>query len=132
MLPGGIRPVERSLALAPVETGEVSAGSNRPDHAVGIDVETTRRESLNRRLRIVPRQFINFRQRGGRWFRAGVQAHTAAWKAEDRTPDGSIGRAHGNAIKRTRNPLVLLGIHRLIPLHIVGALAVSVGAAKQL
>src|SRR5216684_824394 len=100
MLPGSIRPIERSLALAPVETGEVSAGSNRPDHAVSIDVETARRESLNRRLRIVPWQFINFRQRSRRRIRARVQAHDAARKSEDRTPDGAIGRAHGNAVKR--------------------------------
>src|SRR5258706_115909 len=100
MLPRRIRSIEGSLAFAPVETGEVSAGRNGPHHAVGIDIETTRRKSLNRRLRIVPRQFINFRQRGSRWIRAGIQAYDASRKAEDRTPDGAIGRAHGNDVKR--------------------------------
>ena len=62
MLPRRRRPVERSLALAPVEAGEMSAREDRPDYAVAIDVEPARRESLHWRLRVVPGQLVDFSQ----------------------------------------------------------------------
>src|SRR6185437_3725406 len=71
------RPVDH-FALAPVETGEMPARENRPDHSVPADVEAARRES--RRLGIVPWQFVDFRQ--SRLLRTGpgIQTHDATGK----------------------------------------------------
>src|SRR5207237_8954703 len=50
VLARGARAVERSLALAPVETREMSARERRPDDAFAIDVHAARGIAGERRL----------------------------------------------------------------------------------
>src|SRR4029453_11384192 len=45
VLARGARPVERTLALAPIEAGEMAARQRGPVDAVSIDVAAARRES---------------------------------------------------------------------------------------
>ena len=42
VLAGGVRAVQRSLALAPIEAGVVAAGQHGPEDAVGVDVHAAR------------------------------------------------------------------------------------------
>src|SRR3989441_9712730 len=57
--------IQGSLALAPVEAGQMSAASQRgPDDAVPIDVDPPRGKSVDGRLRVIERGLVIFRQRG--------------------------------------------------------------------
>src|SRR5438477_443365 len=104
---------------------------DRPDDAVGVNVEASRREALDAGLRVVPRQLVPFRQSGSGRVRARVQPDDGAGEAEHRAPDGAVGGTHGNAIKGGRYAFVLRRIDRLIGLHIIVALAVAVGIENQ-
>ena len=84
-LPGNadpsLGPVQRPLALAPVEAREMTARQRRPDDAVAVDVHAARQTARGRRL-------IDLRGRGGRRVRSGIQPLHGARKAEHGSPDG--------------------------------------------
>ena len=76
------RAVQGSLALAPVEAGQMSAARQRgPDDAVPIDVDSPRGKSVDGRLRVVERGLVDFRQRGLRRVRAQNGPNDGAWGA---------------------------------------------------
>ena len=90
VLAGRRRPVQRPLALAAIEAGQVAARERRPDDAVAIDVHAARREARVRR--IVERRLVDFGERGLRRIRPGIEPDDGAGKPEHRCPR-SIRRA---------------------------------------
>src|SRR5215470_3316846 len=123
--------IERSLALAAIETREVAAGERRPNDTIARDIQSAWRESLNRRFRIVPRQLVHFSERGLGGIRSGSDSDDRTGETEDRSPNGAIGRTHSHAIERTRDPLVLRRIDRLIRLDVCVAFTVAVGIQNE-
>ena len=126
MLPRGRRPVEGTLALASIEARQVSARQHGPDHVVAVHVHAARSKSLPARLRVVPRDLVDFRERGCRRIRSGHQTNQRARHAEDGTPDRSVDRTRRHAVERRVDSFVLRRIDRLIGLDVGVALAVAV------
>src|SRR5262249_10321109 len=56
--------VQRTLALASIEAGEVAAGQGRPDNAITINVHTPESVAGVRHAWIVPRNRVDLRERG--------------------------------------------------------------------
>src|SRR5258706_183679 len=75
LLPGRLRPIQRALAFTAIETRQMSARDHGPHHAVAIDVQAARPEALHCRLGVVPREFIDLRERRLRRMRARIQPH---------------------------------------------------------
>src|SRR5271154_6705341 len=86
LAPCGLRPVERTFALLPVEACQVSTRHRHPDDAVAIDVHSPRRKAPHRGPRVVPWRFIVFRQGCLGRVRSRVETHNPARKTEYRTP----------------------------------------------
>src|SRR5437773_12150004 len=122
MLPCRSWPVERALALAPVEACQMPTGNHRPHNAISIDVKPARRESVNRRIWIVPWQFVYFCKSSCRRIRSWVQSDNGAWKTQHGSPDRSIRWADGHTVESGIDPLVFGRINGLIRLHILIAL----------
>ena len=99
MLAGGCRAVERALALAAVEAGQMSAAQRDPGDVVAVDIHAARRIAPHRRFRIVPRNLVVFGEGGFGRIRARIQPHDPAGEAEHAAPDHSIG-AHGDRVER--------------------------------
>ena len=126
MLAGRFRPVQRPLALAPVEAAEVPARERHPVDAVAIDVAAARPVAGKRRL-------VHFGERGLRRVRARIDPHDVAGHREShhRSPDRAVHRIHGDCVKVDREPPVLRGIVRLAGLDVRVALAVAVGVENE-
>src|ERR671913_2516466 len=101
------RAVERSFALAAVETSEMSASERRPNDAFRVDVGATYAEARQRHI-------IDLRERSLRGIWTRRNAHDRARKTPERAPYGAVGRARHHGIETCRDPLVLRWIHRLV------------------
>src|SRR4029450_5309506 len=97
--PGRGGPVERTLALAPVEARQVAARRRRPHHAVLVDVTATDAEARQGYV-------VDFRQP-----RFGHKAQDRRGAAEhtDGVPDRAVYRArhHGIGPRTAGTPLAL-------------------------
>src|SRR6266513_1546059 len=124
VLARGARAVERSLALAPVETREMSARERRPDDAFAIDVHAARRIAGERRLE-------HFRERRLRRIRSRIHANDETGVTEHRSPDGAVNRARGESVETGHDALVLLRIYRIVRPHVIVAPAVAVGVQNE-
>ena len=124
MLAGGVRSVERTLALAPVEAAEMAARERAP----------RRRRSCRCRRRGCRKPgsgtLIDFGQAGRR-----VEAQEGRRAAEyaDRVPDRAVHRARHHRIgPGARHDALVLGrIGRLVGLDELVALAVAVGVEDE-
>src|SRR5581483_13608 len=125
------RAVERALALAAIEAGELAARQRGPDHALAVDVDAARTIGALRRL-------VDLGQRGLRRVRARQQPDDVARLVEAReadihrlAPDRIVDRARLHAVERRQHALVLGRIDRLVGLDPGVALAVAVGVDDQ-
>src|SRR4029453_9464006 len=98
-------PIERALALAPVEARQMSAREHRPRNAVEIEVNTSRPISDIRRQ-------INFRQRGLRGVGTGNEPkdvpgliHACEANVHRLAPDGIVDGPRFYAVERTHHSL---------------------------
>src|SRR5215510_12992768 len=98
MLTGRSRPVERTLALAPVEARQVAARRRRPYHTVLVDVTATDAEARQGYV-------VDFRQAR---FGHKTQDRRGATEHADRIPDRAVHRARHHSIgpRTGDNPLV--------------------------
>src|SRR5262245_35983079 len=76
VITGGLRTVERSLALAPVEAADVARAHRRPHDALLVDVG-----AANAEVRL--RHVIDLRERGRRWIGTRHEPHDRRRAAED-------------------------------------------------
>src|SRR5204863_333509 len=106
-------------ALSAIEAREMSAGQRDPEHAVAIDVSSARSEAGRRRL-------VDFRERGLSGIRSRHDADDEAAVPQHRSPDGTVGRAHGNRIGIDGDACVFGKIRRLTGFHVGIAPAVAV------
>src|SRR5262249_25099602 len=104
----------------------MAAGERRPNDSVTGNVESARREPLNGRLRIVPRQFVNFRDRGLRRIRTRNDPDDGPGEAEDASPNRTVRRIHGYAVEGSGDPLILGWIDGLIWFDISVAFTISI------
>src|SRR5439155_20240532 len=86
VIAGGLRPVERSLALSPVEACQMAARERRPHDTLLVDVSAADAEAGRWDI-------IDFRERRLRGIRPRRDAHDGPWKSPDGTPDRAVGRA---------------------------------------
>src|SRR5262245_19590194 len=93
------RAVERSLAFATIEACKMTACKWCPNDSVARDIESARREALNRCFRIVPRQFVDFSERRLGRIRPWDDSDNSPWKTEDTSPNGTIRRIDSHSIK---------------------------------
>ena len=121
----GGRAVERALALAAVEAGVMSAREHRPDDALAVDVHAARRETLHRRLRVVPRHLVVLGQRSLGRVRSRGETNQRARHSQDRSPDRAVRRRRV-AVVRHIDSFVLGFIRRLIRFRVGVAFPVSV------
>ena len=126
VIAGGLRPVERPLALAPVEAADVAAAQRRPHDALLVDVGAADAEV---RLRHV----VDLRERGRRRIRSRSEPHDRRGAAEhaDGAPDRAVDRARHHGVEAAGDALVLGRIDRLVGLDVVVALAVAVGVEDE-
>ncbi len=128
MVAGRLRPVQRRLALAPVEAADVAAGQRDPHHALAVDVAAARSEAGRWDV-------VDLRERGFRRVRAGRNPDHGPTACEhaDGEPDRSVDRARRHCIgaRSTGDAHVLVGIHRLARLGRLVALAVAVGVEHE-
>src|ERR1700733_15157572 len=109
-----VRPGKRLLAFGSIETGEMSAGENRPSHAVEVDIHAAGAEGALRRLENLGDRRVggiaarNHADEIARLRDAGeARAHRLA-------PDHVALRARHDAVERRLDPFVLGRIGRLI------------------
>src|SRR5262245_17864468 len=131
MLSGRRRTIERYLAFAPVEAGEMSTRQGGPKNAVSIDVSAARSVAVYRSFGLVPWNFKNFCQGCRRWIVAGTHADDRAGEAEHGAPDGAVHRAKPDAVVTCDDPLVFCRIDRLVWLDVFVALAVAIGIEDE-
>src|SRR5208282_5319221 len=121
----GARPVERPLAFAPVEAGDVAAVERQPGDTVAVDVHAADAEAGLR-------DFIDLGECGIGWVRTRRQAEDVARMGEVRAPDRPVGRRPRDRVHAVRDARVLRGIDRLarlVPAR--GALAAADGIDDQ-
>src|SRR5262245_38363752 len=123
MLASSSRPVERPLALAPVETRQVAARRRRPYHAVLVDVTATDTEARQGHV-------VDFRQAS---FGHKTQDRRGATEHADSIPNRAVHRARHHSIgpRTGDNPLVFGRVERLIRLDVFVALAIAVGIEDE-
>src|SRR5438132_5138258 len=97
---GGLRSIQRSLALAAIEAGEMTAPERDPRDAVPVDIHPAHRVAL------VGRNLEALRQRGLVPVRSWGQPDDRAGDGVDRSPDRSVGR-RVDAVELVVNQLVL-------------------------
>src|SRR5262249_17417895 len=131
VLPRRGRAIERPLALAPVEAGEMSACQWHPDNAVAIDVHTARPVAIHGSFGLVPRHLVDFRQSGCRRVVAGIHPDHRSGKSQDRSPDGTVHRVHTDAVVARYDPFVFCWVNGLVGLYVFVALAVAVGIEDE-
>src|SRR5262249_29321837 len=126
MIAGRLGPVERPLALAPIEAADVARAHRGPYDALLVDVG-----AANTEVRL--RHVIDLGQRGGRRMGPGHESHDRRGAAEDsdRAPDRAIDGARHDGVEAAGDPLVLGRIDRLVGLDVVVALAVAVGVEHE-
>src|ERR1019366_8123650 len=76
---------------AAVEAGEVAAAEGDPDNAVAVDIHAAGRVAGDGSLRVIPRDFVIFGERGFGRILARIEADQAAGEAEDAAPDHAVG-----------------------------------------
>src|SRR4029077_12507574 len=84
-------PVERTLALAPVEAADVAGVERDPHHTVAVDIHAANAEARRRHL-------VDFGKRRIGRIRSRREANNVARMAEVRAPDRAVGRRIGNAV----------------------------------
>src|SRR5271156_1065806 len=109
----------------------MTAGNHRPHNTMAIDVEPAGREPVNRRIWIVPWQFVDFCKGGCRGIWPGVQPNDCARESQDRSPDRPIRWTHSDTVESGVDPLVLGGIDGLIRLDILIAFSVCIGVEDK-
>src|SRR5580704_4949814 len=109
----------------------MTAGNHRPHNTIAINVKPARREPVNRRIWIVPWQFVDFCKGGYRGIWSRVQPNDCPWESQDRSPDRPILWTHSDAVESGVDPLVLSGIDGLTRLHILIAFSVSIGVENK-
>src|SRR5437899_8805131 len=117
----GARPVERSLALATVEAGDVTAVERQPSDAVAVDIHAADAEAGKRHL-------VDLGKRGvGRiWPR--IETDDVAGMRQVRAPDRAVNRRPGDCIHAKGQPSILGVIGRLTRLVVaLVTLAVAIG-----
>ena len=124
VIAGGLRSVERRLALAAIEAADVAAAERHPHHALPVDVGAARAEAGHRHV-------VDLGQRRRRRVGARRQAHDRAGHAQRRAPDRAVDRARHHRVERRVDARVLGRDRRLIRLDVGVALAVAVGVEHQ-
>ena len=120
-----LRPVERRLALAAIEAGEVTAAQCDPGDAVAVDVHAADAVAA-----LLGRHLEPLRERGLVRVRARREADDRAGNGVDRSPDRSIG-GRVDAVELVVNQLVLGRIDRILRADVRIALAVAVGVEDE-
>src|SRR5262249_39978865 len=120
----GTRSIERPLALAAIEAGDVSARQGDPCSPLSIDVEPA--HSISRR-----RDFVDFGERGLGWIRSELHANDPTRVTDVRSPDRAIERTVGDAVEPEPDALVLGGIIRLVGFGVRVPLAIAVGVDDE-
>src|SRR5262249_26971847 len=90
---------QRALSFTTIEACEMAACKWGPKHALARDVEASGREALTRLFRIVPRQFVDFSERGLGRIRPWGDSDNLTWKTEDRSPNGTIRRIDSHSVE---------------------------------
>src|SRR5206468_4138720 len=114
------RAIERPLARAAIEAGDVSARQRHPRTSLAIDVEPAHSVSGRRDL-------VDLGERGLRWIGSELHANHPTRVADVRSPDGAVGRAVGDPVEAEPDALVLGGIVRLVGFGVRVPLAVAIG-----
>ena len=125
MIAGGLRPVERRLALAAIEAAHVAAAERHPHDAVACRCRRrARRSRASARCRSRPAPCS-----GG--LEPGASRTTAPGTPSDRAPHRSVHRARHHGVEPGVDALVLGRIDRLFGFDVRVALAVAVGVQHQ-
>src|SRR6516225_1954473 len=119
VIAGRIRPVERTLALAPIEADQRAIRARPPNHPVLVDVAAAQADALLR-------NGIELAELG-----LGIEAQEARRAGEhiERVPDRAIGRVRHHGVgTRARDARVLARLPRRTRDGVFGALGANVGA----
>src|SRR5215813_6707075 len=122
VIPGRVWPVERALALAPVEADQSAVRARGPQHPVLVDVAAAQADALLW-------NGIELAELG-----LGIEAQEARWSGEhiDRIPDGAIGGVRHHGVRtRARDAHVLARLPRLARLGVFVDLAIAVGVKHE-
>src|SRR5215469_5953071 len=122
MAAGRIRPVERTLALAPVEADQSAIRARAPHHPVLVDVAAAQADALLRNR-------IELAELG-----LGIEAQEARRAGEhiERVPDRAIGRVRHHGVRaRARDARVLARLPRLARIGVFVELAITVGVKHE-
>src|SRR5262245_61214381 len=125
------RTVEWPFTFAAIKAGKMAARERRPHNTITGDIESARRETLNRGFRIVPGQFVDFGECGLGRIGSGSDPNDGARETEDRSPDTPVCRVDCYTIERTGDSLVFRRIDRLIGFDVCVALAVAIGVENE-
>ena len=124
MIAGRLRPVERTFALAPIKTAQVTARQRHPHDALAVDVAAARPETRQRYI-------VDFCERGLRRIASGNKPHDCTRIAPESTPNRAVHRIWHNSVETSNDAFVFGWIHRLIRLYVLVALAVAVGVEDK-
>src|SRR5437867_5480476 len=131
MLTRRVWTIERCLAFAPIEAGELAARQCCPHYILAVDIHAARSKPGSRCFRVVEWHLVVFRQcRVGR-IASRNEAYDAAGHTERGSPNGAINRTRANAVERNIDPLILRWIHWLIDIYKRVTLTVAVGIKDE-